>query len=203
MFNCSLTICNFTKGGSGDEDMTSLLELLHSCALTNLSLRTDILRCLMAALKESHRYVLEHYLPDFNICKESSTRDFIAATLNSHALQLDKINKTYNSFVQVPDSVPQSGWLRLLDVRPRRDGRQPRGSISINLGVCRPTSYILSAPSDLCHVCHGDALRAGECQVLLPGDRAGQLGPGSQDARLLLLRVWPQTSGQTSRTGNA
>ena len=54
-FSCSLTICNLTKGGSGDEDMTSLLELLHSCALTNLSLRTDILRCLMAALKESHR----------------------------------------------------------------------------------------------------------------------------------------------------
>ena len=34
-----------------------MLELLHSCALTNLSLRTDILRCLMAALKESHRYI--------------------------------------------------------------------------------------------------------------------------------------------------
>ena len=43
------------QGGSGDEDMTSLLDLLHSCPITNLTLRTEILRCLMAALKESHR----------------------------------------------------------------------------------------------------------------------------------------------------
>ena len=46
----------YLQGGSGDEDMTSLLDLLHSCPITNLTLRTEILRCLMAALKESHRY---------------------------------------------------------------------------------------------------------------------------------------------------
>ena len=56
---CRMCICactfSYFLGGSGDEDMTSLLDLLHSCPITNLTLRTEILRCLMAALKESHR----------------------------------------------------------------------------------------------------------------------------------------------------
>ena len=52
IFTCSFRAI---QGGSGDEDMTSLLDLLHSCPITNLTLRTEILRCLMAALKESHR----------------------------------------------------------------------------------------------------------------------------------------------------
>lgn len=33
----------------------SLLDLLHSCPLTELILKTDILRCLVCCLKESHR----------------------------------------------------------------------------------------------------------------------------------------------------
>ena len=55
IFTCSFRAI---QGGSGDEDMTSLLDLLHSCPITNLTLRTEILRCLMAALKESHRCFL-------------------------------------------------------------------------------------------------------------------------------------------------
>ena len=90
-FNCSLTICNLSKGGSGDEDMTSLLELLHSCALTNLSLRTDILRCLMAALKESHRYLKLNTICQISILVKNIHQGFHRnATLNSHALLLDK-----------------------------------------------------------------------------------------------------------------
>ena len=35
--------------------MTSLLDLLHSCPSADLGLKTDILRCLVGCLKESHR----------------------------------------------------------------------------------------------------------------------------------------------------
>ena len=42
-------------GPGGDDDMTSLLDLLHSCKSTDLSLKTDVLRCLVGCLKESHR----------------------------------------------------------------------------------------------------------------------------------------------------
>ena len=39
----------------GEEDMTSLLELLHSTPQTNVNLKTDILRTLSVCLRESHR----------------------------------------------------------------------------------------------------------------------------------------------------
>ena len=42
-------------GPGGDDDMTSLLDLLHSCPSSDLGLKTDILRCLVGCLKESHR----------------------------------------------------------------------------------------------------------------------------------------------------
>ena len=42
-------------GPGGDDDMTGLLDLLHSCKQTDLGLKTDILRCLVGCLKESHR----------------------------------------------------------------------------------------------------------------------------------------------------
>ena len=43
------------SGPGGDDDMTSLLDLLHSCKPSDLSLKTDILKCLIGCLKESHR----------------------------------------------------------------------------------------------------------------------------------------------------
>ena len=43
------------SGPGGDDDMTSLLDLLHSCRAADLGLKTDILKCLIACLKESHR----------------------------------------------------------------------------------------------------------------------------------------------------
>ena len=43
------------SGPGGDDDMTSLLDLIHSCKSTDLALRTDILKCLISCLKESHR----------------------------------------------------------------------------------------------------------------------------------------------------
>ena len=42
-------------GPGGDDDMTSLLDLLHSTPPSDLALKTDILRCLVACLRESHR----------------------------------------------------------------------------------------------------------------------------------------------------
>ena len=43
------------SSGGNDEDMTSMLELLHSTPQSDLELKADILKTLIACLKESHR----------------------------------------------------------------------------------------------------------------------------------------------------
>eukprot|EP00094_Tigriopus_californicus_P005213 TCALIF_05026-PB protein Name:"Similar to WDFY3 WD repeat and FYVE domain-containing protein 3 (Homo sapiens)" AED:0.04 eAED:0.04 QI:7/0.93/0.68/1/1/1/16/134/3650 len=47
--------CSGSSSGNGDEDMTSLLELLHTSAKTELELKADILHTIISCLRESHR----------------------------------------------------------------------------------------------------------------------------------------------------
>ena len=91
--------------------MTSLLELLHSCPITNLTLRTEILRCLMAALKESHRYfilpegpVVLHFL---SLRQELFTSYFARIVLGKHFMAFHS-SFALNCFTIVKEAQPRS-----------------------------------------------------------------------------------------------